>query len=110
MPSKPNKQNLQRVFALVQFYGESLHHLRDIVESEEEILEKNYYYPVHVAHLLNLRTRRSHVELALKTIAVELEEQHGFRIPGVTGWRMFDEYRFNPGPFPSISGLDECVF
>jgi hypothetical protein len=74
---------------MIQFYGETLEHLRYVNHSEDEILEKNFFNPTDVGRLLELRTQKGQLEMALKTIAIELDEEHDFCIPGITGWRMW---------------------
>jgi hypothetical protein len=108
--AKVNKLTLPRVFAMIQFYGETLEHLRYVNHSEGEILEKNFFNPSDVGRLLELRTQKGQLEIALKTIAIELDEEHDFCIPGITGWRMVDQHRFHIGRFPSISYEDSCMF
>jgi hypothetical protein len=102
MAENTKKHNLTPTLALVQLYGECLSHLRHILDSEAAILEKSNIIQSEIGRLLDLRTHRCQLWMALQTIAMELDQKHGFRMPGVTGWRVVDEDRFHLEPFPSL--------
>ena len=97
------EKQLEIVFGLVQFYGESRQCLMVLSADENYIRRKKKLSKDDSADLLFIKKQKGYVELALKNVALELEEKHGFYMPGETGWRTSDQDRFFTDPVFSVS-------
>lgn len=105
---KFTKQEVEFLFGLVQFYGESRQFLSGLCDDEKLIVSKKKHRKDDVADLLFIKKQKTYVELALKNVAHELEQKHGFSMPGVTGWRTSDQDRFFANPLFSASKQSCC--
>ena len=101
-------KQLEFLFGLVQFYGESRQCLRNLRDDEEYILRKKRHNKNELETLSFIKKQKAHVELALKAVALELDEKHGFCMPGVTGWRTSDQDRFFTNPLFSATQQSCC--
>jgi ribosomal protein S28E/S33 len=85
MASKVNKDQLNQVLKLTQFYGETLEHLRYVIHGEDKIIDRKFYGPADVGDLLNLRTQRGRLEMMLIQIWRQINEEYGVCMPK-GGW------------------------
>ena len=107
MPSQ-SKNSLERVYAIIQFYGKIMAGHSMVIESDENIIEKNSFCAINVGKLLHLRTVRCQSWMTLQAIAEELESKHGVKMPWVAGWELIDEDSFCLDPFPSPRNVYHC--
>ena len=101
-------KQLEFLFGLVQFYGESRQCLRELSDEEKLIRSKKKHIRDDVSDLLFIKKQKAYVELALKAVALELAEKHGFRMASVAGWRTSDQDRFFTDPLFSGSQQSCC--
>lgn len=85
MAVKMNKNELNQVFKLTQFYGETLEHLRYVIHGEDKIIDRKFYGPSEVRDLLDLRMQRGRLEMLLIQIWKQIYEGHGVSMPR-GGW------------------------
>ena len=103
-----NGKQLEFFFGPVQFYGETRQFIRGLNAEEKYIRRKKKLSKDDVADLLFIKKQKAYAELALKKVALELEEKHGFCMPGITGWRTSDQDRFFADPVFSASKQSCC--
>jgi hypothetical protein len=92
------RQNLDQIFAWIQFYGETLQHLGSVASREEKLRKNKDLIPSDYETLLLLREQRCYAVVALKHIANELQEKYGISIPDINGWKIAGGYRFVKDP------------
>ena len=101
-------KQLEFLFGLVQFYGETRQFIAGLSAEERYIRRRRKLSRDDVADLFFIKKQKGYAELALKNVALELEEKHGFCTPGVTGWRTSDQDRFFADPVFSASKQSCC--
>ena len=102
------KAKLEFIFGLVQLYRESLQYLRGLRDDEKLIRSRNRHSKNDVEDLRFIKKQKEIAELTLKTVAIELDEKHGFCIPSLIGWRTSDQDRFFSEPLSSTSKKCDC--
>ena len=88
MTINTKKYDHNLVFPLVQWYGECLEHLRQVLHKEDKIIKAKVFEQTQIEMLHMYKQQRLFMEVELGNLTGGLYEEYGFRSPNINGWRI----------------------